>query len=44
MIKRLFTELTPFIALSFQGEGQELFLKGLGPFNLPLMKGLSKEG
>jgi len=44
MIKRLFTNLTPFIPLSLKGEGgKELFLKGLRPFNLPLMNSLSKE-
>jgi hypothetical protein len=50
MIKRLFTDLTPFIPLSIIGRcilsmrGKELFLKGLRPFNLPLMNSLSKEG
>ncbi len=28
--------LTPFIPLSFKGEGEGEFLKGLRPFKLPL--------
>jgi len=32
---RLFTILTPFIPLSFKGEGEVEVLKGLRPFNLP---------
>jgi len=29
--------LAPLIPLSFEGEGEGLFLKGLRPFNLPLI-------
>jgi len=36
---RLFIDLTPSVPLSFEGEGEELVLKGLRPFNLPLIYG-----
>jgi hypothetical protein len=32
---RLIINLTPSVPLSFQGEGEEWFLKGLCPFKLP---------
>jgi len=50
MIKKLFTNLTPFIPLSMIWicipimRGRELFLKGRSPFNLPLINSLDKEG
>ncbi|MCL0091867.1 hypothetical protein M1N59_01205 [Dehalococcoidales bacterium] len=42
----MFINLTPFIPLSFKGEGEDLFLKGLRPFKLPLLNnlGLHSEG
>jgi len=36
---RLVIDLTPSVSLSFEGEGEELVLKGLCPFNLPLIYG-----
>jgi len=33
--------LTPFVPLSFKGEGEGDVLKGLRPFNLPLMNNLN---
>jgi len=33
--------LTPFVPLSFKGEGEGLVLKGLRPFNLPLINNLA---
>jgi len=50
MIRRLFTNLTPFIPLMIgihihiMERGKELFLKGLCPFNLPLMNSMDKDG
>ena len=37
---RLFINLTPFIPLSFEGEGEGLLLKGLRPFKLPSINNL----
>jgi len=37
----LFINLTPFIPLSFKGEGEGLVLKGLRPFKLPLINDLA---
>jgi len=37
ILKRLVINLTPFIPLSLQGEGEERFLKGLCPFKLSLI-------
>jgi len=34
----MFIYLTPFVPLSFKGEGERLPLKGLRPFNLPLRR------
>jgi len=36
----IFINLTPFIPLSFKGEGEGLVLKGQSPFNLPLINTL----
>jgi len=33
--------LTPFVPLSFKGEGEVEVLKGRSPFNLPLMNDLN---
>jgi len=37
----LFIYLTPFVPLSFKGEGEGLLLKGLRPFKLPLINDLA---
>jgi len=39
-LKGLFINLTPFVPLSFKGEGEVEILKGLCPFNLPLINNL----
>ncbi len=36
MIKRLFTDLTPFIPLSFQGEGEGIIFEGASPLQSTL--------
>jgi len=36
MIKRLFTNLTPFIPLSFQEEGEGIILEGASPLQTTL--------
>jgi len=36
----LIINLTPSVPLSFKGEGEMLFLKGLRPFILPLINNL----
>jgi len=33
----MFNNLTPLVPLSFKGEGEELFLKGLAPSLFPLL-------
>jgi hypothetical protein len=37
LLANIIDNLTPCIPLSFKGGGEELFLKGLHPFNLPLI-------
>ena len=40
----MFIYLTPFIPLSFEGEGEVWVLKGLHPFKLPLISDLFLRG
>jgi len=40
VMKRLCINLTPFVPLSFKGEGEVWILKGLRPFKLPLVDDL----
>ncbi len=43
MIKKLFTNLTPFIPLSLKGEGEGIIFEGASPLQPTLTKQRGKE-